>query len=422
VSAPVCLGDSATFVLANPGDYTGVNFTYEWFHNGTPVGPNNDTLTIDPVSFADSGNYVMVITVDGCSDTTATPLNFVVNPLPAAFTPTFNTPCENDTLILFANPPTADPFTYSWAGPNSFVSASQDPVIAPAGLGDAGIYNITITDQNTCTATSAVTVTIKPTPAQPFIDYNDPLCLDDVLILTDTVTHSGSLEFIWTNPNGAADTTTLPQYTVSNAVAGLYTLVVVENGCISPSDDETIVYEPAPDAFDDAFSMAFRDSIFGMNVTLNDAVRAGYSISIVDSTNNGTLTLNNQGTFDYRPGFIFHGLDTFVYEICDPVCPTTCDSAMVVIDVQLDQRCFIPNGLSPNGDGINDFLVVVCREDYPNMQIQIFSRWGNRVYEGDPNGWNGQFNGKDLPDAAYFYVLDYGDGSEPETGYIIINR
>jgi gliding motility-associated-like protein len=90
----------------------------------------------------------------------------------------------------------------------------------------------------------------------------------------------------------------------------------------------------------------------------------------------------------------------------------------------------VPQGFSPNGDGINDKLVIKGLSEYPNHRILIFNRWGNKVYEASPykNDWDGknQFgvhaNGDALPDGTYFYILELGPGYEPFKGYIYIKR
>lgn len=90
----------------------------------------------------------------------------------------------------------------------------------------------------------------------------------------------------------------------------------------------------------------------------------------------------------------------------------------------------IPEGFSPNGDGINDFFVIKGIERYPANTIIIFNRWGNKVFEASPyqNEWNGtcmfgiSIGGDELPIGVYFYVLDLGDGSDIYKGTIYLNR
>ncbi|MCS7086454.1 MAG: gliding motility-associated C-terminal domain-containing protein, partial [Bacteroidia bacterium] len=82
----------------------------------------------------------------------------------------------------------------------------------------------------------------------------------------------------------------------------------------------------------------------------------------------------------------------------------------------------IPNGFSPNGDGINDTFVIIrgILSKYPNNKLSIYNRWGTEVYfkEGYDNGWDA----KDLPDGTYWYVLDLGDGSEVKKGFVTVMR
>jgi len=74
---------------------------------------------------------------------------------------------------------------------------------------------------------------------------------------------------------------------------------------------------------------------------------------------------------------------------------------------------YIPNGFSPNGDGINDFFNVFTNfEDLAIEKFQVFNRWGAMVYEGDnvtPNsqneGWDGVFKGQDLGIGIYVYQI-----------------
>ena len=112
-----------------------------------------------------------------------------------------------------------------------------------------------------------------------------------------------------------------------------------------------------------------------------------------------------------------------------------------------DQDCFesfpiiaieIPEGFSPNGDGINDVFAVRNLEVvYPNFRYEIFNRWGERIYvyvhNGDPtktpDWWDGRsranrtINSDNLsPSATYYYVIHYNDADrEPTTGWVYVN-
>jgi gliding motility-associated-like protein len=90
----------------------------------------------------------------------------------------------------------------------------------------------------------------------------------------------------------------------------------------------------------------------------------------------------------------------------------------------------IPEGFSPNGDGINDFFVIRGIDRYPNNKILFFNRWGNKVYEANnyQNTWDGtvtkglHIGADQLPAGTYFYVLDLGDGSSTYKGTVYLNR
>ena len=89
------------------------------------------------------------------------------------------------------------------------------------------------------------------------------------------------------------------------------------------------------------------------------------------------------------------------------------------------------NEFSPNGDGVNDTLIINCIENYPSNKLEIYNRWGNIVYEkrGYLNEFDGISNGraiinqnKELPVGTYYYILNLGDGSKPTVGWLYINR
>ncbi|MBK9487037.1 MAG: gliding motility-associated C-terminal domain-containing protein [Chitinophagaceae bacterium] len=53
------------------------------------------------------------------------------------------------------------------------------------------------------------------------------------------------------------------------------------------------------------------------------------------------------------------------------------------------EGCIIPNGFSPNGDGINDVFEIPCAEG--NVLFSVWNRWGIEVYRNEQylNDWDG---------------------------------
>jgi gliding motility-associated-like protein len=66
----------------------------------------------------------------------------------------------------------------------------------------------------------------------------------------------------------------------------------------------------------------------------------------------------------------------------------------------------IPNVITPNSDGVNEFFVI---QNLPeNTEVIIYNRWGNLVFSSTnyQNNWNGKnTTGKDLVDGVYFYKI-----------------
>ena len=105
----------------------------------------------------------------------------------------------------------------------------------------------------------------------------------------------------------------------------------------------------------------------------------------------------------------------------------------VTLFVQVVDPSYAPvivhQALSPNGDGINDFLLLEGLQDHANNHVVIVDRNGAKVFEAD--NYNNRdvvfigksnHNGKNLPGGTYFYLIDYPDGLSHTklTGYFVL--
>jgi len=85
----------------------------------------------------------------------------------------------------------------------------------------------------------------------------------------------------------------------------------------------------------------------------------------------------------------------------------------------------LPNTITPDGDGTNDVWNIPNIEDYPNVGVVIYNRWGNTIFEssGYDEPWDGTQDGKSLPTGSYYYIIDYNvEGKENLNGTVNIIR
>jgi gliding motility-associated-like protein len=78
--------------------------------------------------------------------------------------------------------------------------------------------------------------------------------------------------------------------------------------------------------------------------------------------------------------------------------------------------------ITPNGDGHNDTWEITGIEFYPEATVQVYDRWGRRVYysDGYPRPWDGTHDGKVLPMDSYHYIINLNNDTDPIIGNITI--
>jgi gliding motility-associated-like protein len=86
------------------------------------------------------------------------------------------------------------------------------------------------------------------------------------------------------------------------------------------------------------------------------------------------------------------------------------------------RKLLIPNTFSPNKDGINDYWEISNLNLYPDANVRIFTRTGQKVFEsnGYRKPWDGTKSGNILPIDTYYYIIEPGSGRPPVKGYVTI--
>lgn len=361
----ICNGSSVILDAFNPEF-----FVYDW-------NRNNETSANIIVDSAGS-YYVVVYDSLNCSDTSNV-VNVMFYPDPIfSFGPDTNY-CENDTLVLDVGT--------GWTSivwPDSSTGQTFD-VTMP------GSYSVTLTDSNGCMVSDTVDVSEGATPVVT-IGADTAICPGDLITLDPG---AGFDAYNWSN----GETTQ-----AIGVTAGMFQVTVTQSGCDGVSNMVTIT----------EFTALTTPTVTFDGNTLSSTSAPNYQWLL-----NGN-PINNATGQTYTPTED----GTYQVEVIDPNgCGNVISAAVeVILGITADD---IPEGFSPNGDGINDNFMISGIDQFGGSTLTIINRWGNEVYKQAPytNEFNGRSsNGNDLPDGTYFYILDLGDGSEAFSGYLIINR
>jgi gliding motility-associated-like protein len=256
----------------------------------------------------------------------------------------------------------------------------------------SGIYWVSITSNSGCVTVDTFEVYVRPF-ATLDLGRDTTMCNGDTVFLD---IGTGYATYLWSTGNlGPRDTI------VSNTDA--WVIVTDTAACITYSD--TIVYEFAP--------------------------RPGRPIiQILDEGLHSSFA--NTYTWEYN-GQVLAGQTS--QDVLDPVpgvysvivgnafgCTAQSDTVRVIDETVGD---FVSGGFSPNGDGRNETFFVEGISRYPDIQLQVFSRWGEEVYRARPykNDWDGRSKGGgELPVGDYLYILEFGAGRATMKGTVILSR
>ena len=183
---------------------------------------------------ATAQTYTIIGSAGTCTVSTTATVNVNSLPVPIA---TANAPCETEqplNLNCVVNP--AGTYTYSWSGPNSYLTNTQSPIILLGNVTQAvaGTYTILVTDINACTNTATVNVTVHPTPIVTATGAT--VCVGQTFSLTSAgAGNPPNAGYHWTGPNNYNSALQNPSIVNSSTgMTGPYNVVGTDaNGCYS---------------------------------------------------------------------------------------------------------------------------------------------------------------------------------------------
>lgn len=223
----------------------------------------------------------------------------------------------------------------------------------------------------------------------------------------------------WSGPSG---TTYMPDASAANATAtvlnyGVHTFVwSISNGACSSSDETSVeFFEPIDPAT--VFAGEDQDIPFGDGTTLSaDTPPMGQGTW---SSETEDVSIADPNDPNSGVSGLPVGSTVLTWTVSNGPCAGFSDDVIITT-----HDFFIPQGFSPNNDGTNDFFEITGIERFADNELDVFDRWGKRVYHatGYHNEWSGlNDRGMELPNDTYFYVLNL-KGVTTYNGFVIINR
>lgn len=359
-------------------------------------------------------------------------------------------------------------YTYSWS------NGSTAQNIKNLGIGS---YSLKVTDSRFCRDSFSVTIT-QPEVLKASITGKDLTCKGANSGSADLTVTGGTppYSYLW-NPNGATTED------IKDLSASTYMVFVTDsNECLAagkvtlsqPADFLTITPNITPvrcqgeNNGDITLSVSGGSSpysyVWNQNSTATDkliGLNSGlYSVAVTDGNNcritrdifvmepailkveftasigctgqDGEIDLFPSGgtepyAFEWSNGAVVEDLENLmpgVYSVTVKDFRACSYKDSVEIKEEAQQCINIPNGFTPNNDGVNDAWVLRNIESFPGCIVDVFDRDGNGVFnsKGYAIAWDGTLNGAQLPLGTYYYVINLNSGDKQLSGTVTIVR
>ena len=399
----ICQGESISITAVIDGSHDGITW-YESDGNGDFVqipGENGTTLETTPQRNGDV-EYKISVTTAECPETGATTGVYVHEPIEIALSDSNPTVCEGSEATLAVSAITGNPTRYFWNG-----TEASDTYTFTAG----NDMTIEVYSENDFCKSGPVTASITvQKPVNVTLPELDDICFGDEINIAADINGDYD-DIVWTVSTNGNDFSTITgengdRLSVTPLQTGKaeYGIEVSSRICGTASDFATLNVNEVPEILqiaDNAASEGFVSLVIGNGTPPYSVFLNGQSYGT--NTNPGGLQPNTHYNVEISDanGCMAYG------EFRTPGMP---------ID--------IPLFFSPNGDGINDVWKVDNLETYHGAAIEIYDRFGRKLctLNADDDGWDGTYNGHDMPMDDYWYIISIPEENRRLSGHFTLKR
>ena len=375
------------------GQYTLNSSSYEYSVDGGAYQTNTTFTGIAPGTHS----FIVHDLINNCY---SAPIPFTINAVPyttAVTDFTYTTPvCVSSTInptpTLVAGFTPGGTFSYVETVSGNAVGLDLNTTNGTINLPTStpGTYQVTYTfstDLANCinanSSTTTIVILAEPT-ADDFADVTECASYQLQPLSAGNSYH--------TLANGLGTTLNAGDVITTSQTIYVYTETGTTPNCTDETSFIVIIDSRVDPTFTQIPDLCIGDGNVTLPITSTNSINGSWSPAVVDTSVESTQVY------------------TFTPNTTECANPTT-----MTVKVEM---CEIQKGISPNSDGLNDYLELVAKK------VEIFNRYGKEVYTKTNynNDWHGQFmGGGDMPDGTYYYVIELVSG-EKKTGWIYINR
>ncbi|WP_425459548.1 T9SS type B sorting domain-containing protein [Flavobacterium dankookense] len=401
---------------------------------------------VNPICSGATLSALPTISTNGISGTWSPALNNLQTTV-YTFTPNAGQCASSNSLTITVNPSVTT--TFSAVNPIcSGATLSALPTISTNGI--SGTWSPALNNLQTtvytftpnagqCASSTTFTITVNSLVTPTFTAVN-PICSGETLSALPTISTNG-ISGSWSPALNNLQTTE-------------YTFGPTTGQCAS-STRLTIEIVPNLQPDFSAISLCENDTSFSLNSISPNGIVGSWLPSIVDSTTSGFYTFtpnsgqcaNNQTIeitinpitlqdFEVEVSHpfstnatitvIINSIGNYSFQLDDGSIQSSnifqnVTSGIHSVTVYQNDGCAIsitkndiliihyPLFFTPNGDGFNDTWTISDLFLQPNVPIYIFDRYGKLLKQISTigNGWDGTYNGQNMPSDSYWFTVDY---------------
>jgi gliding motility-associated-like protein len=389
-NANLCSGENVTLQTSN------TNGIIQWMNNNFYLTGENTSQII----ISNAGNYSIEFTsTNGCKDTSNVITVQVstypeINLISSALN---NQICSGNAVTISAN--SQSTYSYLWYRNDIQITNVFTNTISTTTSGE---YKVIVTNNGLCSLSDSLNIRINPLPSvSPGI--GGLICKGESFKLNG-ITNANLFE--WRDADGNLVSNTNLQPEVFPIINTSYTLFVTDsNSCNNSASVQVRVKADINASLYVEFSSGIRPFLVKFYNSSENADKYLWDFG------DGNTSEEFEPSHEYlTPG----SYDVTLIANSGNCSDDTIFSSIQVIDL------LIPTAISPNGDRVNDIWIIDHIEKFPLNEVEIFNQWGNLVYS--KQNYTNDWDGGNLPDGTYFYIVKLGNNILPINGYLMIMR